>query len=82
VTISGSGSVASQPPGIACGKDCTETYDPTETVTLRPHTGGNWQFDRWGGACEGQGFSCTLQVDVNKAVTATFVETTPSTPEP
>jgi hypothetical protein len=50
----GQGIVTSSPSGIACGEDCTETFEWSEPVTLTadPQNGGT--FSHWeGGECDG-----------------------------
>ena len=72
----GSGTVTSDPAGINCGSDCTNTYNSGTNVTLTatPATGST--FAGWsGGGCSGTG-TCTVTMDQAKTVTATF---TPST---
>lgn len=87
VTINGSGRVTSDPPGLNCvntdptsSLNCTFGFDAGTTVTLTatpingtltdgtPYTS---HFYSWSGDCSGDG-SCTLTMDENKEVTATF----------
>lgn len=75
VTKSGTGTVTSNPAGINCGTDCTETYNSSASVTLTaaPATGST--FAGWsGGGCSGTG-TCTVTMDAAKTVTATFTQT-------
>ncbi|CAN5778776.1 hypothetical protein BH11MYX3_BH11MYX3_01920 [soil metagenome] len=67
----GSGAVTSNPAGIACGADCSETYNYGTMVTLTatPSTGST--FTTWGGACTGTG-PCVVTMTQASAVTATF----------
>jgi len=67
----GSGVVSSTPAGIACGDDCTETYDYNSTVTLTASPGTGSTFSGWSGSCSGTE-SCTVTMDQLQAVTATF----------
>jgi hypothetical protein len=69
---SGSGTVTSEPTGISCGSDCSETYNYGTQVTLTavPSTGST--FTGWsGGSCGGNG-TCTVTMDAAKTVSATF----------
>ncbi len=69
----GSGTVSSDPAGIACGVDCTETYPVGTEVTLTAVADAGSIFANWSGACTGTG-DCTLTMDATKTVTATFVQ--------
>ncbi len=68
---SGAGSVVSNPTGIACGGDCTETYDYNTMVVLTatPSTGAT--FTGWSGACTGT-TPCMVSMTAARNVTATF----------
>jgi hypothetical protein len=68
----GSGAVASAPPGIDCGEDCTENYLYGTVVTLTATANGGSSFTSWTGACSGAG-ACQVTMDAAKAVTATFM---------
>ncbi len=72
VTLVGSGSVASNPAGIACAGDCTEAFACGTGVTLTATPGGGSAFSAWsGGGCSGAG-TCSVTMDQPRAVTATF----------
>ena len=71
VTRSGNGMVTSNPPGIQCSGDCTETYNSGTTVTLTATPSRNFVFIGWGGDCSGTG-ACTITMNANKTVSATF----------
>jgi uncharacterized repeat protein (TIGR02543 family) len=71
-TGSGSGTVKSFSAGIDCGSDCTETYSVVTNVTLTSLPNAGSQFTGWsGGGCSGTG-DCTVIMDTNRAITATF----------
>jgi hypothetical protein len=68
----GAGAVTSDPPGIACGTDCSERYYTGSSVTLTAEAGGGSAFAGWGGVCAGQGTTCTFVVGANDTITADF----------
>jgi uncharacterized repeat protein (TIGR02543 family) len=53
-TTSGSGSVSASPAG--------PLHDPGTVVTLNASPATGWDFQGWGGACNGTALSCTLTV--------------------
>ncbi len=67
----GMGAVTSTPAGIACGGDCSDSYNYNTMVALTasPSTGST--FSGWSGACTGTG-ACTVTMTQARAVTATF----------
>jgi len=68
----GSGTVTSNPSGITCGADCSETYNFGTSVTLTATSATGSTFTGWsGGGCSGTG-TCTVTMDASKSVTATF----------
>ena len=68
----GSGSVTSDPAGIDCGADCTESYADEESVTLTATPAGGSSFTGWsGGGCNGTG-TCTVDLSADRDVTAAF----------
>ena len=66
------GVVTSSPVGIVCGDTCSANFDPGATVTLTATPNLGAVFTGWGGACGGTG-SCTVTMDADRSVTATFV---------
>jgi Pro-kumamolisin, activation domain/Divergent InlB B-repeat domain len=74
VSVTGSGTVASNPSGISCPSTCSQTFTGGTLVTLTPTAaGGGWAFSSWGGACSGSG-GCTVSTNAAESVTATFVQ--------
>ena len=71
-TGSGLGTVTSNPAGINCGGDCNEPYAPGTTVTLTAEPEQGSTFEGWSGACGGTNVTCTVPMNGNKSVTATF----------
>jgi len=71
-TGSGRGVVATTPPGIDCGYDCSEGYFQRTEVILSASAYSDSDFIGWSGAgCTGTG-SCNLIIDASKTVTAVF----------
>jgi hypothetical protein len=64
-----SGTVTSDPAGINCGADCTESYPDNTLVTLTAYPGVKSYFVEWGGDCDANG---QVTMDSNKTCTATF----------
>jgi hypothetical protein len=73
-TGSGIGTVTSNPPGIACGADCSESYAAGTSVILAAAPLAGSAFSAWGGACTGAG-TCAVSMSSARNVTATFVYT-------
>jgi len=74
ITKNGAGSdtVTSSPAGINCGAGCSATYNYGISVTLTASVNTDSFFTGWsGGGCSGAG-SCTVTMDSDKTVTATF----------
>ncbi len=76
---SGSGSVTSSPAGINCGSTCSSNFNAGTAVTLTANSAAGSTFTGWsGGGCSGTG-TCTVTMDSNKTVNATFDQAPPST---
>jgi hypothetical protein len=68
----GVGDVFSNPPGIACSPTCNANFSPGTVVTLTAAASGGSTFAGWSGeGCSGTG-SCTVTMDANRVVIATF----------
>jgi endoglucanase len=65
------GTVTSSPSGINCGATCSANYASGTVVTLTATPASFATFAGWSGACSGTG-SCTLTMNANRTVTATF----------
>ena len=70
-TGSGTGTVTSNPAGIDCGSDCSESYSSATSVTLTATPAADSSFAGWGGACSGTG-PCTVSMNASRSVTASF----------
>jgi hypothetical protein len=71
VSVTGNGSVTSNPVGISCGNDCSEDFNSGTSVTLAATATSGSEFVSWQGACNGSG-ACNVNMNQNQQVTATF----------
>ena len=67
----GKGVVASNPAGISCGVDCSESYAAGTSVRLTATPSAGAVFSGWSGACTGAG-TCTVLMSAAGNVTAIF----------
>ena len=67
---SGSGTVTSAPSGIDCGGTCSASFPTGNSVTLTATAAPGSTFAGWTGDCSGA--DCSVVMDVNRSVTATF----------
>ena len=70
-TISGSGGVTADVPGLDCARSCTTTWNASTRLTLRAVPRPGSRFVRWGGVCAG-GSTCVATVGPGVAVSALF----------
>jgi hypothetical protein len=80
----GEGTVTSSPGGIDCGSDCTDqgaTFSSGTSVVLTPTADPGSTFSHWTGCDSVSGDSCTVQIDRDKAVFATFAFSEVKIPE-
>jgi len=68
-TSTGTGS--SNPPGIDCGVDCSESYLATTPVVLTAVPDANTTFTGWSTGCTGTG-TCTVTIAAAATITAAF----------
>jgi hypothetical protein len=68
----GAGSVTSQPAGISCGVDCSESYTGGTPVVLTATADGGSAFSAWSGCDSVTGNQCNVTVNAARLVTATF----------
>jgi len=79
VTVTGPGTVSSNPSGINnCSGTCSNNFTYGTVVTLTETPGTDAQFSGWSGSCSGAGTSVNVTVDSAKTCTATFVALTQS----
>ncbi len=63
--------------GIDCGSDCSESYTKGVTMKLAVEPKSGYKFIRWGGDCASNANGlCSLTMDTNKTVSATFEKKT------
>ncbi len=72
VTRIGNGSVTGASGKINCGASCTTTTTAGALVTLTARAPSNGVFNGWSGACNGTDPNCTVTVNDQVNVTATF----------
>ena len=72
VSVSGAGSVTSNPTGIACGSTCSSAFDPGTMVTLTATASAGDTFAGWSGACSGTSATCSVTSGASASVSATF----------
>ena len=68
----GSGTVASDPAGISCGVDCSQTYHGGVTVTLTATPDPGSTFLGWSDPTCGTNASCAVIIEEDESLTATF----------
>ena len=75
------GSVRSNRGEIVCPPGpCSASFADATDVTLNAIANPGFEFERWGGACEGEAeLACNLTLGSDLAATATFVETESAT---
>ncbi|CAK0765582.1 inhibitor of cysteine peptidase [Gammaproteobacteria bacterium] len=74
----GNGTVASNPIGVSCGTDCTESYLAGKVVTLTATVATGSKFIGWSGPSVGTcttTTSCAVTMNAAKDITATFQST-------
>ncbi|WP_447968752.1 InlB B-repeat-containing protein [Nitrospira sp. M1] len=83
VSITGNGTVSSDPSGIGCTTACKASFTEGQSVTLSATPQSNATFSQWSGSCSGSG-SCVVSMNAAKSVSATFVTAPepPTTPPP
>ena len=74
----GKGTVASNPPGIACGSDCGEDYALGTSVALTATPSEGVSFTGWSGACTGTGVCAVSMNNEDQSVSATFTSAAPA----
>lgn len=77
VTVTGGGTVRSQPAGIDCGSTCSAPFAANSSVVLSAIPAAGQVFSGWGGACTGAGQNCTVTMSQARSVSAVFAAIAP-----
>lgn len=77
VTVTGNGTVRSQPAGIDCGSTCNAAFAASTSVVLSATPAAGQVLTGWGGACTGAGQSCTVTMSQARSVSAVFAAAPP-----
>ncbi|MEO8137368.1 MAG: hypothetical protein ABI831_25730, partial [Betaproteobacteria bacterium] len=72
VNLVGNGGVQSSDKVFACPSKCYGLYAPGTTVTLTAKANSGSVFSQWSGACAGNASTCTVAVNAESTVMATF----------
>jgi hypothetical protein len=73
VSLPGSSTVTITPAGITCGNQCNAYFNPGTSITLTAQATSGSTFTGWtGGGCQGTG-TCTVTLNSDTTVTATFM---------
>lgn len=72
VSVQGGGRVNSNPGGIICGSDCSESYTAGSTITLIALPSAGTRFAGWSGVCKGLAAMCVVTLSDDSAATASF----------
>src|SRR4051812_8612297 len=81
VTVTGDGTVLTNPAGINCGTVCSATFPEGTTVAFGAKGGEGSNFTGWSGACSGAS-ACLIVMHADATVNATFVAGAPPPPNP
>jgi Divergent InlB B-repeat domain len=76
VSVTGSGTVTSAPPGISCPGACSASFLDNDLVALSAAADSSFAFTGWSGACSGSG-SCAFHIGRDETVEATFTKVVP-----
>ena len=68
--------MTSAPQGVECPSVCSAEFDRGSSVRLEARPTGSLTFLGWTGACSGRSPSCTVTMDGDKRVNASFGQST------
>ena len=71
VTLTGTGEIKSDLPGVDCTAACTTQWDQGAALSLTATAGPGQRFVRWSGSCKGSS-ACALKLDQPATATALF----------
>jgi len=72
VSLTGDGSVRSQPVGVDCGTACSASFGDGTSVVLTATPATGQRFSGWSGACAGAVATCTVAMSQDRSVGAAF----------
>ena len=72
ISVVGGGGVSSSDKVYSCPSKCYGVYNPGSTVTLTAKANSGSTFSGWTGACVGNASTCTVLLNAEGSVTATF----------
>ena len=72
VSVTGGGRVVSTPTGISCTRSCSARFGRGSTVALRAVARPGWRFAGWSVPCAAPTTTCSLAMQANHGVRATF----------
>lgn len=72
VNGTGSGTVTSSPAGVSCKPTCAASFASGTQVKLSATAASGSYLVGWSGACKGTSLTCTVTLNSNLSVTATF----------
>jgi Divergent InlB B-repeat domain len=75
LTVTGTGSVAADVPGLSCAATCTTTWNAGQQLALTATPAVGSKLVRWTGACTGSG-GCLVDVGTGASVSALFAPAT------
>src|SRR3954463_1234829 len=81
VTVTGDGTVLTNPAGINCGTVCSATFPEGTTVAFGAKGGEGSNFTGWSGACSGAS-ACLIGMHADATVNASSVAGAPPPPNP
>jgi hypothetical protein len=71
--VTGGGNVSSADKVFTCPTKCYAIYTPGSSVSLTAKANSGSTFAGWGGACAGNAATCTVAMNAESTVTASFV---------
>ena len=76
--INNFGVISSNPVGISCGSNCSNSYADGTHIILTASANSGYKFSNWTGDCSGTDNSLTIVMDSDKSCSASFVIFVPS----
>ncbi len=73
LSVAGPGAVASSDNIFGCPSKCYGIYNPGTTITLTAKPNSGAVLSSWGGACAGNALTCSVTLNAESSVSATFL---------